>query len=106
MHTQLLSEVLSLEGVLQVALTDEEGLLRENIGEGNETDGIIADIFAITETFVSKIERLTIEAEHGFIIAELCADGSLIIAILTTEANLGKVRSLLSNVKSRLESLE
>ena len=106
MHQQLLSELFSIEGVLQVTLTDQEGLIEENLGEQGNIGAVVSDLISIVESSNIRIDRLTIEAEEGLILTDLLADGGMLITKFSNQANQGKIRSLSSEIKQSINNLD
>jgi predicted regulator of Ras-like GTPase activity (Roadblock/LC7/MglB family) len=111
---QMLNRFLAIPGVRQAILVGRDGLLIEGMTRDGKDD--IEAIGAITTTGFSSAEALgkeisrgnlvgvLMEYEHGLVSIDPLGDFALVVTLLDTASNIGRVRHLLKT--SRNEILE
>jgi len=100
---RVLDGLLAHDGVQQVALLDSDGFATTTSPRHDDTVEQLAQ--AIGPLDASKATRVSLHGENACVMAERLKGDRVIVLKCNTDANLGKIRSLLAQAIASLNAL-
>ncbi len=100
---RVLDGLLATDGVIQVALLDQDGLATFTAPRHDDTVEGLA--YVVGPLDASGTDRITLQGENACVMAERLKGGRVVVLKCKTDANLGKIRSVFTQSITSLNAL-